>query len=527
MSPAPTGRGLRTGLLAAAILLLVLEIAARFLGPALKTPPYTYLAAGHEEYFGTARVSIPYEAHRPYYWLPRPGAPLINRQGFRGRDWPEPKAPGVTRIICLGCSCTLGGQEPYPQRLERLLAEAGLPGRYEVLNAGVGSSSTHQLLQILDRHLLQRAPDVLVVYSGWNDLAVHDGRRDARHRLPAPWQQRLQAFLQPSHLYRLMGHLAGRPARQHPEQRVPVAAYEENLRRLVAMGRQQGARVVLCTFVDGLDPRVIARRATRQPGPHDWAHDFYRVYLPYSADPQAQWRLAVSQYHGAVRAVAAQPGAELADLATALTARATSGLPLLKDGIHFTEYGHQQVALQLARKILPPESVPTIDRYADSPAYFLTNASVFASQFQFAAAAHFLDRAGLDPHPLRALIERERPFYDRYEVARAELSNGGDAERAARLLEVCLEERPDNHDLRIDLAEVAAQAGQPARAIDIALGAPRPYDPAQAHRALWVGARAARDLGRRDLALRLLRELTQHYPDDPLAAAALREITGR
>lgn len=527
MSPAPTGRGLRTAVLAAAIVLLVLEIAARFLGPGLKTPPYTYLAAGHEEYFGTTRVTVPYQAHRPYYWLPRAGAPLINAQGFRGRDWPDIKEPGVTRIACLGCSCTLGGQESYPQRLERLLAEAGLPGRYEVLNAGVGSSSTHQLLQILERHILPRRPDVLVIYSGWNDLAVHDGRRDARHRLPAPWQRKLQALLQPSHLYRFLGHLAGRSARAHPEQRVPVQAYEQNLRRLVALGRQQGARVLLCTFVDGLDPRVIARRVSRQPGPHDWQHDLYRVYRPYSADPHAQWRLAVAQYHGAVRAVASQDGAELADLATSLTARAASGLPLLKDGIHFTEYGHQQVALQLARHILSPDAMPTLDRYAGSPAYFLTNATVFAAQFQFAATSDFLDRAGADPHHLRALVERERPFFDRYEAARTELSNGGDAERAMRLLEACLEERPDNEDLRLDLAEVVAQQGRPSRAIELALGMPRPYDAAQAHRALWVGARAARDLGQRDLALRLLRELTQLYPDDPLATAALREVSGR
>jgi lysophospholipase L1-like esterase len=530
MSLSSSGGRLRTGLLAAGILLLLAEIAARLLPPSWKTPTYTYLAAGHEEYFGTARVTVPYEARRPYYWLPRPSTPLTNRQGFRGTDWETNKPPGVFRIACLGCSCTMGGQEPYAQRLDRLLREAVGPGRFEVLNAGVGSSSTHQIRQLLQHHVLPYRPDLLIVYSGWNDLAVHDGRPDARHRLPAPWQVKLQRLLQPSHLHQLLGHLAGASARRHPLQRVPVQDYERNLRDIVDLGRRHGARTLLCTFADGLDERVIATRRERRPGPHDWQHDLYRVYLPHSADPREQWRFAVSQYHEATRQAAAAEGAEFLDLHAALAPRpaadAPPGLAWFKDGTHFTERGLQEVALHLARQVVDPTERDTLDRYAASPAYFLTNAVTFAAQFQFAAAADFLQRAGTEDPALRALIEQERPFYDRYEAARHELSNGGDPARAAAWMRECLELRPGNHDVRLDLAEVEAQEGQHARALDLALGAPRDYSPPQAHRALWIGARAARDLSQRELALRLLRELTQRFPEDPMAAEALRQVGG-
>lgn len=525
MSPIPWSR-VRTGILATGIALLAAEIAARFAGPGLKTPPYTYVAAGHEEYFGTSRITIPYDTHRPYYWLPRPHTPLTNAQGFRGRDWSPAKRPGVTRVACLGCSCTMGGQEPYPQRLERLLAEAGFADRYEVLNAGVGSSSTHQILQILERHVLAFAPDILVIYSGWNDLAVHDGRPDAAHRLPAPWQVRLQRLLEPSHLIKLLAHAAGRSARQRPVQRVPVKDYEKNLLRIAAMGKEHGARVVLCTFVDGLDARVIDARARRRPGPHDWQNDLYRVYLPYSSEPREQWRFAVQQYHDAVRA-AASNNTDFVDLHAVLAPELTRGLPILKDGIHFTEYGHQRVAETLAASLLGGAEAERVAAYLAGASHAATNASVMAVQAQYAAAAHYLERAGSDPHGLRAVIARERPFHDRYDEARRELSNGGDPAHAAMLIEECLRERPDNHDVRIDLAELSAQLGQPARAIELALGSPRSYDPAQGHRALWVGARAARDLGQRDLAVRLLRELVQRYPEDPLALGALREVMPR
>src|SRR5262245_52840238 len=60
----------------------------------------------------------------------------LNQQGFRGRDF-GPKKPATYRILSIGDSCTFGitavedglfAPEPYPQRLERIIAERVGPG---------------------------------------------------------------------------------------------------------------------------------------------------------------------------------------------------------------------------------------------------------------------------------------------------------------------------------------------------------------------------------------------------------------
>jgi hypothetical protein len=84
------------------------------------------------------------------------GKPL-NRAGFRSREFTR-KAAGVFRVLSLGDSCTFGMiadptfryiREPYPQLLERLVAERVGPGQLEVLNAGIAGYNSFQGLMLL------------------------------------------------------------------------------------------------------------------------------------------------------------------------------------------------------------------------------------------------------------------------------------------------------------------------------------------------------------------------------------------
>lgn len=93
---------------------------------------------------------------------------LFNQQRFN-RD----KAPGTTRIFCVGGSTTYG--RPYDDRtsfcgwLRELLAAAEPDHRYEVINAG-GISYASYRVALLMEELVKYEPDVFVVYSGHNEF---------------------------------------------------------------------------------------------------------------------------------------------------------------------------------------------------------------------------------------------------------------------------------------------------------------------------------------------------------------------
>ncbi len=94
----------------------------------------------------------------------------INSLGLRGREISIEKPPGVTRIICLGDSCTFGGGQPYPQMLQSMLDRQFGTGKFEVLNAGViGYTSLHGL-EWFQSELERLQPDIVTIYFGWNDM---------------------------------------------------------------------------------------------------------------------------------------------------------------------------------------------------------------------------------------------------------------------------------------------------------------------------------------------------------------------
>ncbi len=117
----------------------------------------------------------------PWSWMPSPGghvsAPVenpfyYNRQGFRGPAVTEHPEPGVTRIVCLGDSCTLGwgaaDSHTWSAQLQQLLDDWS-PGQFQVINAGVSGFSSFQGLHYLKTRLLEYHPDMVIVSFNWND----------------------------------------------------------------------------------------------------------------------------------------------------------------------------------------------------------------------------------------------------------------------------------------------------------------------------------------------------------------------
>lgn len=100
----------------------------------------------------------------------------FNRDGLRGPDRPYQPPPGVRRLALVGDSMVAAvataEERTLAGRLEQLLASAPPGATWEVMNAGVSSSSTGSELALY-REVLSRYSPQLVVLVFWvgNDLA--------------------------------------------------------------------------------------------------------------------------------------------------------------------------------------------------------------------------------------------------------------------------------------------------------------------------------------------------------------------
>ncbi len=199
----------------------------------------------------------------------------FNARGQRAtnvRDVAMPKPAGVFRIVCEGGSTTLDILSPddastWPARLGALLSP-----RADVVNAGFTGWTSLESLVSLEIRDVDLAPDLVVVFSGVNDLqpAGHDpftpdyslGHLDLLPRVTgvAPVPVRLvsrSVFLEfllgrlepPGGATRTEGFAPsyawnGGPKRDDiPD--AAVAVYERNLRSTAAVARAHGARTLL------------------------------------------------------------------------------------------------------------------------------------------------------------------------------------------------------------------------------------------------------------------------------------------
>ncbi len=515
-------------------LLGVGEIAARLSSNPFRTNSFFYVAGGHEEYFGTRKLSIRYNVFPPYYWVPEPNTPITNNKGFRGHDWTDVKPDGVIRIASLGDSCTLGGQESYSERLERLLREALGTNKYEVLNGGVGSSSTYQMLQIFEHELLPLKPDIVVLFLGWNDRWVHDGRRDSVHQLPTEWQSKLRDQLSKSRLFQALVYFADKRREGHVEQRVPANETAKNLKRLAKLCRDRGLTLYLCTTPDGMPDQAILSRFDDNKPQRDWDWQLYQLFKDKADGPIAVWHYIQNLYCDTVRKVAAEESVHLIDLEKEIAPRRAlyeePPLFFYKDGIHFTELGLQEVARTLALNIMMNGERDRVAAYVESGPYFATNAFVFASQFQYAAADDFLAKAeALGDTPigadaLKVEIATERPFFDRYDAARIALSDRADPKKVLTEYQACLAMRPDDQDFRLDVADLAKGEQQFSLALQTALGVQVNYTPQNLYRALWIGVESANGLRDGATTVQLLQRIVQLFPQDTRARQILAQI---
>jgi lysophospholipase L1-like esterase len=202
----------------------------------------------------------------------------LNDDGFRSGPIAAAKRPGVLRVACIGDSWTFGmnvnQDQTYPARLDAWLRQQTPGSDVEVMNFGVLGYTSFQGLELLRRRVLDLHPDVLVIGFGMNDSDV-GGYRDKDVVKPGEthWRDRVKAATGHSESLALMKYFA-LLLRFHPHPigdflkddakadagrnndtvnydeiepwtRVSPRDYDRNLREMVRLARDQGARAVL------------------------------------------------------------------------------------------------------------------------------------------------------------------------------------------------------------------------------------------------------------------------------------------
>lgn len=197
------------------------------------------------------------------FWRFRPGtvfeaeAPVpINRLGYRGPEPADPRPPGLLRIAVLGDSVAFGSAAAWPEILAERLGRS-LPGHeVEVLNFGVPGYTVVQGLRQFEDEVAPLAPDLVLVAYGWNDHWIaRGGLPDADRDPRALEENRLALALARLRLTQALHALLPRAddgAVVSSARRVPPAAFEDRVARLLGAARSAGAVPVVIELPSAL-----------------------------------------------------------------------------------------------------------------------------------------------------------------------------------------------------------------------------------------------------------------------------------
>jgi lysophospholipase L1-like esterase len=195
------------------------------------------------------------------------------------------------------------------------------------------------------------APDVVLIYFGWNDHWRATVKPD-REYAPGEAVGRAQDVLSRLRLYQALLRVLRPPPREAvPEPgtdlaaaaaarpfRVPIEDFEENLLAMARRAQAGGARPVLITAPAWLDPR--------HPPEYLLAHGF----AARGGEPLG---VLHDRYAAAVRRAAVASDALLVDAAAEFAALPDGGRVLLRaDGIHLTPEGMDLLAGRVAEVIV-------------------------------------------------------------------------------------------------------------------------------------------------------------------------------
>lgn len=272
----------------------------------------------------------------------------INSLGFRDNEFPAEKPAGSRRVIAMGDSCTAQGRPPYSAELNRLLQQQGpTDAPWHAFNTGVFGYSSMQGLRQFQNSVRALQPDVVTLYYGWNDHWLYDKPDHLRMAVRvSPVRAALMKTLQKKRFFGLLAR-AARPAgtvargEDHRTYRVPQPVYNATLREFIQEIRAAGALPLLITA-----PRRDLTETIVRSGHARSVDEVHRIH---------------AEYVGITRAVAAETGTPLLDLAAVMADSRYDGL-FSGDGIHFKQPGLKFIAEQLHAKLMELGAAGMLDR---------------------------------------------------------------------------------------------------------------------------------------------------------------------
>ncbi len=83
-----------------------------------------------------------------------------------------PAQPKAKRVIFFGDSITEVGVKPggYVSKIREALLQKGLADRFELVGSGISGNKIYDLYLRLDKDVLDKSPDIVVLYVGVNDV---------------------------------------------------------------------------------------------------------------------------------------------------------------------------------------------------------------------------------------------------------------------------------------------------------------------------------------------------------------------
>ena len=266
----------------------------------------------------------------------------VNRWGLRGPDISRTKSAGVTRIAVLGGSSVFGYFVSDGEEAARLLERSlDTPDReVQVLNAGVPGYNLFQTCDRFEERIVPLAPDIVVLYLGWNDLPYicSEDPRQLRHRIRpiAPDYERhlgrstLYGFVK----YRLWGVSPPALLPRRVGQAIPTVAgrrcFRENLDKLAAAIRGSGAKMLVSA-------QCIAAREDVSP---ELQRQLHGDNQQRAARIGSRLTDLGSLLRETLETFARDHRAPFVDLNRTITADET----MLRDYVHLTAVGERQLA---------------------------------------------------------------------------------------------------------------------------------------------------------------------------------------
>jgi len=273
----------------------------------------------------------------------------INDQRFPQRDAaPVARKPGYLRVVCLGESTTFGNNSlsNYPAYLHEILERdsRGFQG-YEVINGGVPGWVSDQVALRVKYQIARYKPDVVILYTGWNDFQSYDPLG------PAPPQSYFESAYKPGTRIqgatRRLKSVALLSAWYHSNDQVVASAGAEpnspgknyrflmqNLDSIVSDLRVENPKVrIFVSTLIGRWPEGTPEEWAKIPSV--WWMTLHKI-TPTAAVP------FVDQFNDQLRDFASTRGLDLIDLAT--TFQTLDRAKLQWDWAHMISEGYQLVA---------------------------------------------------------------------------------------------------------------------------------------------------------------------------------------